>query len=144
MIRVACAAVIINDEKVYMVRERKEVAKGLWGLPGGKLEDGESLEECIRREVFEETGIELKTTELFKVVNKPHSKEGNTVVKCVFICRPSNSQQKAAEMDGSFHTISEVENLAQKGSLRGQELPLLCREALTRTDAFPKNLLLTY
>ena len=143
MIRVACSAVIVEDGKVYLIQEQKEVAKDLRGLPGGKLEEGESLEECVRREVLEETGIELETAELFKIVNKPHSREGNTVVKCVFVCHPANSQREIAEMEGRYYDLDEIENLSQKKMLRGDELPILCREALTRTSVFPEVLLLT-
>ncbi|MBS0275616.1 MAG: NUDIX hydrolase [Proteobacteria bacterium] len=54
------AAVIWNDRReVLLIRRTKEPRKGQWSLPGGKVEFGESLEDAVRREVREETGIEI-------------------------------------------------------------------------------------
>jgi 8-oxo-dGTP diphosphatase len=54
------AAVIWNDrQEVLLIRRTKEPRKGQWSLPGGKVEFGESLEDAVRREVREETGLEI-------------------------------------------------------------------------------------
>jgi 8-oxo-dGTP diphosphatase len=54
------AAVIWNDrQEVLLIRRTKEPRKGQWSLPGGKVEFGESLEDALRREVREETGLEV-------------------------------------------------------------------------------------
>jgi ADP-ribose pyrophosphatase YjhB (NUDIX family) len=131
MIRVVCSALILEDGKAYLIQEGKEVAKGLWGLPGGKLEEGESLIECIKREVYEETGMQISQATLFKVVNKPRSREGNTVVKCIFRCMLSTDvHSSSAELHGQFFTSSEVQGLADAHQLRGDELPALVAEAV--------------
>ncbi|MCK7583578.1 MAG: NUDIX domain-containing protein [Chromatiales bacterium] len=52
------AAVIERDGKVLVARRRPElVAGGLWEFPGGKLEDGESPEQGLERELVEELGV---------------------------------------------------------------------------------------
>ncbi|WP_246079718.1 NUDIX hydrolase [Paenibacillus piri] len=46
---------------------RKKTDNGLWGLPGGLMELGETLEEVAKRELFEETGLNAKSLELFHI-----------------------------------------------------------------------------
>jgi len=65
-LRVGSCAVIFdeNREKVLLT---KRSDNGLWCLPGGRMEPGESIEECCCREVFEETGLVIRTTRLIGV-----------------------------------------------------------------------------
>jgi|SRR6185369_5916271 len=53
-----------NDGKILLLHRQGEKSEGgRWGLPAGKLEKGESREEALQREVFEETGVTLDSTE---------------------------------------------------------------------------------
>ena len=56
MIIVVCSVIVRRHDKFLMIQEEKEEAVGKYGLPGGKLEHGETLEEGARRELEEETG----------------------------------------------------------------------------------------
>lgn len=52
------AAVIYNDKKVLITRRAAdEKHAGWWEFPGGKVEDGETSEACLRRELMEELGV---------------------------------------------------------------------------------------
>ena len=53
---VGVGAVIVDGDRVLLVRRGQEPLKGEWSLPGGVLELGETLEQGVRREVLEETG----------------------------------------------------------------------------------------
>lgn len=57
---VACYACIIRKEQILLVRQNKGYWKNLWTLPGGALQLGETLEDCARREAFEETGSQVE------------------------------------------------------------------------------------
>ena len=54
------AAVIEKDGKVLIARRKRPFMGYLWEFPGGKLEDNESLEECLRRETRDELAIEIE------------------------------------------------------------------------------------
>jgi 8-oxo-dGTP diphosphatase len=67
---VGVGAVVVDQGRVLLVQRGREPSKGKWSLPGGMLELGESLEEGVRREVAEETGLEVKTIELVELIDR--------------------------------------------------------------------------
>jgi 8-oxo-dGTP diphosphatase len=54
------AAVIEKDGKVLIARRKRPFMGYSWEFPGGKLEDNETLEECLKREIREELAIEIE------------------------------------------------------------------------------------
>jgi 8-oxo-dGTP diphosphatase len=59
-LRPAVRVVLVDpDERVLTVRWRLPDGRGVWGLPGGGIEPGESREDAVRRELHEEVGLEL-------------------------------------------------------------------------------------
>jgi len=57
-------AVVLGSKGVLLVRRDKDPGKGLWSIPGGGVEVGETQAEAVVREVQEETGIECEVIEL--------------------------------------------------------------------------------
>lgn len=58
--RVGVGAVVIKDEKVLLVRRGVQPSMGLWAIPGGGLELGETIQEGAEREILEETGVTIR------------------------------------------------------------------------------------
>lgn len=58
--RVGVGAIVIKDDKVLLVKRGIPPSKGLWAIPGGHVELGETLQETAEREILEETGIVIK------------------------------------------------------------------------------------
>jgi 8-oxo-dGTP diphosphatase len=70
---VACA-IIERDDKILIARRNAGMKLGLkWEFPGGKLEEGESVEECIVREIKEELNLDI--TVLYRMKENYHSYE---------------------------------------------------------------------
>jgi len=55
--RVGVGAVVVKEGRILLVQRAVEPNRGLWAIPGGSLELGETLKEGAEREVLEETGI---------------------------------------------------------------------------------------
>jgi 8-oxo-dGTP pyrophosphatase MutT (NUDIX family) len=64
------AAVLILDQDGHLLLLRRSDNE-MWGIPGGAMEPGESLEETARREASEETGLSIGMLELFDVFSGP-------------------------------------------------------------------------
>ena len=93
-------ALIFEDGKVLLVERGKDPLKGFWSIPGGIVEAGEKLEAAIRREVMEETGLEVEALSIFEVFERimPDS-EGNPEYHYVlidYLCRRAGGKLEAA------------------------------------------------
>src|SRR5882757_978979 len=62
--QLAVSAAIFRDGKILLVRRARSPAKGVYSLPGGRVEFGESLHAALHREVDEETGLKIEIVDL--------------------------------------------------------------------------------
>jgi ADP-ribose pyrophosphatase YjhB (NUDIX family) len=63
-------AVVLDGDRVLLIRRGHEPMQGQWSIPGGVLEVGETLLEGVRREVLEETGLEVEPIALVEVLDR--------------------------------------------------------------------------
>ena len=63
-------ALIFEDGNILLVERAKEPMQGYWSIPGGIVEAGEKLGHAIRREVLEETGLEVQALSIFEIFER--------------------------------------------------------------------------
>lgn len=93
------AAVIERDGRILIARRRRgSHLEGKWEFPGGKIEPGESPEECLRRELKEEFGVEAEVGEF--ICASPHD-YGNVAIELL--------AYRVRRVEGDFHLNSHAE-----------------------------------
>ncbi len=66
---VGIGAVVICSNKILLEKRKNEPGRGKWSIPGGLVELGERMEQTVKREVREETGLTVEKPELIDVVD---------------------------------------------------------------------------
>ena len=105
---ISVKAIIIDDNKVLCLKnERNE-----WDFPGGKINFNEDVEECLKREVFEETNLDIKNLKILK----PYNLKFNNVSVFVLVYSAEISCDSAISVsyehsEYNFFSKSEIKNL---------------------------------
>ncbi len=120
--------VIIEDNKVLLVQEKKQMAYALWNFPGGKLEPGETAEQAAYREIREELNVDLinpKLVKTYPVQNLGVNLDLNTFTGSI----KGNIKIKDDELLAyGWFSLESVEDMKDK--LRGSIILNQLREAL--------------
>ena len=76
----AVGALIINDaQQMLLVKRARDPGQGLLGLPGGFVDAGETAEQALRREVLEETGLEIRDPKLLITYPNQYHHDGYAI-----------------------------------------------------------------
>ncbi len=83
------AAVLVNAQGEILLAERPEgkAMAGLWEFPGGKIEAGETPEDALAREIYEELAIEIAAADLVPFTFASHSYEAMHLLMPLYLCR---------------------------------------------------------
>jgi 8-oxo-dGTP diphosphatase len=107
-------AVIIRDDRVLLVKRRNEPYKGQWCLPGGFMDEGESIEETVVREAREETGLGVEPKGIVGVYSKPKRDPRGHVLTVAFLCSAKGGRAKGGDdaSDARWFSLNDLPELA--------------------------------
>lgn len=84
IIQVGCA-IIVKEGRILIAQRHSHGHLGdHWEFPGGKREPGETIEQCLAREVFEELGVRVKPRRMLREVR--HTYPGKDLLLCFWFC----------------------------------------------------------
>jgi 8-oxo-dGTP diphosphatase len=116
--RVGVGAVVLHEGRVLLVRRGRAPALGLWSVPGGLVELGETTVDAARREVEEETGLDVRIAGLVGVLDRVTRDADGRVryhwVLVDYLAYPQSNDTITAGSDAAevrWVTIDEVERL---------------------------------
>jgi len=96
---VTVGVIILKDGKFLLGKRLNAVGAGTWGLPGGKLEFGEDIIDCARREVLEEVGIMINDIRPGSYTNDYFEKENIHFVSIVVVAEYESGTVTVIEPD---------------------------------------------
>ena len=100
--------ILVVDDRICLVRRKHAPFEGMYALPGGFVEYGERLEECIIREFKEETGLDVKIRSLFGVYSDPDRDPRGHTVSAVYVL-----SLKGGKLSDSDETFAEWVSLSK-------------------------------
>ena len=111
--KVIASALIEKDNKILLVKEILEGGNEYWILPGGSVEFGESLTEAVKREIKEETNLDIEINNFLDFKESIHPKVGYHTIIFFFHAIPKNSDIKLENkaLDGRFFSKDEIQKL---------------------------------
>lgn len=128
---------LIHENRILLVQQRKPVAYGLWSLPGGHVEDGESPEMAITREVTEELGITIDATRCRKIEHSAEDESGkDSLMVTTFVVQwtPQAIKLQDNELIG-FGWFTPAELAALSASLRSSWIIELAERAIPQGNS---------
>jgi ADP-ribose pyrophosphatase YjhB (NUDIX family) len=94
--RVGVGAIVWRGNEVLMIRRANPPRAGQWSLPGGAQELGETIAEAAKREVFEETGLDIAVTDVVTVIDMIE-RDANGKIRFHYVLVDVNAEWVAGE-----------------------------------------------
>lgn len=112
---IVVGGVVEKDGKFLLVQEAKERCRGKWNIPAGRLDKKETIIECAKREVFEETGCKVELTGVLQIGNRVS--ENDTWMSIIFstnLIEENIAFDKSEILDVKWFSYGELLNMKEE------------------------------
>jgi 8-oxo-dGTP diphosphatase len=108
--------IIQKDSHILLIKRKNDPFKGYFALPGGFVNEGEKVEEAAKREVMEETALDVELVDILGVYSDPNRDPRGHIMSTVFVGKISNNKEKVelwAQDDAAgvvWMSLEEIDN----------------------------------
>lgn len=108
MVNVAIG-MIVKQNKILLIKRERGDFIGLWGLPGGKVEECEHIDTAIEREIEEEIGLKLKFNQLLGMATEiMHDKNATSILYCCELSMELEQEMRNPEFEYKWFSKEEL------------------------------------
>ncbi len=108
-ILVTVDAIVERGGKILLIRRKNEPFKSYWALPGGFIEYGESAEDAVKREIKEETNLEIKIKRLLGVYSAFGRDPRGHVISICYVAKAQGKERGGSDAeDARFLSLTEI------------------------------------
>ena len=102
-----------NSNKILLIKRKNDPFKDYFALPGGFVNEGEKVEDALRREAEEELSVKVEPIDILGVYSDPNRDPRGHIMSTTFICKIISGEPKAADdaADLQWIEISSLENI---------------------------------
>ena len=102
-------AIIEREGEILFVKRRNDPFRGRWAFPGGFVEYGERVEDALKREVMEETGLTVRIKRFHNVYSNPDRDPRGHVISLCFVVEGIGKPRGGDDaMDARFFSMEEA------------------------------------
>lgn len=101
--------ILVEGGKVLLIRRAREPFKGEWAIPGGRIEENETAEACAKREMREETGLEVEIIRLTGIYSDP-GRDPRGIIAAAYLVRRTGGSVRAGDDAGEAEWF-QLENM---------------------------------
>lgn len=97
MVHAADGLLIDKNGKIVLIQRKGDTFYNFWAIPGGVVEEDETIEEALIREMKEETGVDVEPKEILGIFSDPERDPRGRVISTVFICDYSGALRAGSD-----------------------------------------------
>jgi len=110
--RIAIDALIIQNNKILLIKRRVEPFKDFWALPGGGIDFDETAEEALQKEVIEETGLRMVSSKFIQIYTDPNRDPKQVITLSYYV--EAEGEPKAGD-DATEYKWFDIHELPELG-----------------------------
>ena len=112
--KITVDGVLFKDNEILLIKRKNPPFQGMWALPGGFVEYGETTETAVIREIKEETGLETQITSLVGVYSDPQRDPRGHSISIVYLLKKIKGDLMGGDdaLEASFHSIDGLPSLS--------------------------------